>query len=320
MRHLLIILSLLVSYINTYAQTNFNPDADEDQEVWEGVFKSNSGNFEVVVRLSPMAQNAYFGEIIYKKQGLPMEVTAQIGSEHSEGLKAGKPEPVLITEMQGEKVMGNIKGKVQLQQGKPVITGVWCNGQRSYDVIFHKTDKRFTDFIQPDAAMKKFPGFTTLQMKQLLYAAAYCDIPLPTFLPEGYKVKSIDINIGPRGKIAQEDKRLTITYENKQERKYFVIEGGFDGLGDVPWTATKTLHTAIGAIDFFYDPKDIDGSVLKGETSTQWFSAGSAGGAFMFKDIGQDMLHNATMGNADANPQRISKEVCEKIINSLKKL
>jgi hypothetical protein len=61
----------------------------------------------------------------------------------------------------------------------------------------------------------------------------------------------------------------------------FALEAGFDGLGGLPYDATKSLKTQVGTIDLMYEPNDEDGNKIKNYAITEWFSVGKTAFHYM---------------------------------------
>lgn len=128
------------------------------------------------------------------------------------------------------------------------------------------------------AALKKFPGVSQDQMEALIAAKRVMTIALPTWVPTGFKVEAIKSRIGRA--VAIEDREFIVIYSRtlqsgKDQR--FALEAGFDGLGGLPYDATKTLRSPVGQIDLMYEPKDLDdeGKTLKNWVYTEWFRVGN---------------------------------------------
>jgi hypothetical protein len=167
--------------------------------------------------------------------------------------------------------------------------------------------------LSVDEAMKKFPGFTTQQMQQLFKAKKYYPIPLPTWIPAGFKVEEILTLVGP--KIKQEDKVLNITYSKKianGKKQAFTIEAGIDGIGDLPYEHTHIVKTALEEVYLCYEPIDDAGvKPIKKYVRTQWFDCD--GTAYAYGSVGG-------MPRSPAGQVMISIADTKKIIGSLQKL
>lgn len=125
------------------------------------------------------------------------------------------------------------------------------------------------------AATVQFPGVTTRQLQQLRTAKQTTPIVLPTWIPAGFKLAKIDMKLDRRVPIY--DRYLKITYERGLSggiTQRFFLEAGFDGLGGLPYDATKSLKTQVGTIDLMYQPNDEDGNKIKNYAITEWFNVG----------------------------------------------
>jgi len=128
------------------------------------------------------------------------------------------------------------------------------------------------------AAMKKFPGVSTAQMEQIIAAKRVMSIALPTWVPAGFKVEEIKARIGRA--VALEDREFVVIYSRtlpSGKTQRFALEAGFDGLGGLPYDATKTLRSPVGQIDLMYEPKDLDdeSKTLQNWVYTEWFKVGN---------------------------------------------
>lgn len=164
------------------------------------------------------------------------------------------------------------------------------------------------------SAQTAFPGVSAAHRKTLTSAKRYTAIPLPAWIPAGFAIEKIEMKLGPRVKI--EDKQLVIIYARKLKSgkmQRFSIEGGFEGLGGLPYDLTKTLNTPVGQIDLMYEPPDLDDSSKKTENfaMTEWFKVGRT-----------DFHYNGTHGDPegdDPNLVMISLADTERILKSLKR-
>lgn len=125
------------------------------------------------------------------------------------------------------------------------------------------------------AAAGRFPGVTAKQLQQLSTAKRTTPLVLPTWLPAGFKMSKIEMKLDRRVPIY--DRFLKVTYERTLANgatQHFALEAGFDGLGGLPYDATKSLKTQVGIIDLMYEPKDEDGKPIKNYAITEWFNVG----------------------------------------------
>ena len=132
------------------------------------------------------------------------------------------------------------------------------------------------------AATIQFPGVSPKQSQQLKTAKLTTPIVLPTWLPEGFKLSKIEMKLARTVPIY--DRFLKVTYERELSggaTQRFALEAGFDGLGGLPYDATKTLKTQIGEIDLMYEPVDEDGKKIKNYAITEWFNVGKTAFHYM---------------------------------------
>lgn len=160
----------------------------------------------------------------------------------------------------------------------------------------------------------RFPGISSPMHLQILgNAKMVTAIPLPTWLPNGFKLEKVDVHLG--SKVPIEKKRLTIIYSRRLsdgKTQRFALDAGFEGLGDLPYDTTKSVRSAIGQIDIAYEPPDLDGNGTKTENfvMTQWFT------------VGKTAFHYDGMYGAKPNEKRltmISLADTVKILASLKR-
>lgn len=161
------------------------------------------------------------------------------------------------------------------------------------------------------AAKARFPGVSDMHMTMLLEAKKVTSIPLPTWIPAGFKVTDVKLRLGSMVEI--EDRVLIIVYskslaDGKTQR--FAIEAGFDGLGGLPYDVTKVIASGVGKIELMYEPSNEDGKV-KNFVMTEWFRVGKA-----------DFHYDGMYGNEpeDVSLTMISLADTEKIIRSLQRL
>ena len=128
----------------------------------------------------------------------------------------------------------------------------------------------------------QFPGITQKQLQQLKTAKLSTPIVLPTWLPAGFKLAKIEMKLARNVPIY--DRFLKITYERELSggaTQRFALEAGFDGLGGLPYDATKSLKTQIGTIDLMYEPNDEGGKRIRNYAITEWFSVGKTAYHYM---------------------------------------
>lgn len=168
---------------------------------------------------------------------------------------------------------------------------------------------------KPKATPASFPGLGPVHVEILNAAKKTMAIPLPTWLPPGFKVENVDVHLG--SDVPIEDKRLLIVYSRKLpdgKVQRFSIEAGFDGLGGLPYDLTKTLRTPVGPIDLMYQPPDPDyeGKKLVNFAMTEWFKVGKT-------DFHYNGMHGANEDDEDPGIAMISRADTEKILMSLRR-
>jgi hypothetical protein len=124
---------------------------------------------------------------------------------------------------------------------------------------------------------KRFPGVSAAQFQQLRTAKKTTPLPLPTWIPAGFKLEKIEMKLGPRVRI--ENRVLAIVFSRKLpngKTQRFALEAGFEGLGDLPYDTTSSVRSPIGPIDIAYEPPDLDGEGRKEKNfvMTHWFNVG----------------------------------------------
>ena len=162
------------------------------------------------------------------------------------------------------------------------------------------------------AQASRFPGVSDFQSQQLDQAKKITPIPLPTWIPAGFRVEKIQIKLGSM--VSLENKELVIIYSRKLATgkvQRFSFEAGFDGIGGLPYDSTKIIPSAVGKIDLMYEPQDLDGAgKLKNFAMTDWFNVGKT--AFHYNG-----MHGAAEN--DASQVMISLADTEKILRSLQR-
>jgi hypothetical protein len=132
------------------------------------------------------------------------------------------------------------------------------------------------------AAAILFPGVSPKQLQQLKTAKLSTPIVLPTWIPAGFKLAKIEMKLARNVPIY--DRYLKIIYERELSSgasQRFALEAGFDGLGGLPYDATKSLKTPVGTIDLMYEPNDEDGNKIRNYAITEWFSVGKTAFHYM---------------------------------------
>ena len=166
----------------------------------------------------------------------------------------------------------------------------------------------------PSAAATRFPGLSPLHIEILNGAKQVMAVPVPTWLPVGFKAEKVEARLGTMVPI--EEKTLVIIYSRKLsngQTQRFSIEAGFDGLGGLPYDLTKTLQTPVGSIDLMYEPPDLDDSRKKTKNfaMTEWFKVGKT-------DFHYNGRHGDPEGD-DPDLAMISLADTEKILKSLRR-
>lgn len=132
-------------------------------------------------------------------------------------------------------------------------------------------------------ALNKFPGFDSSQMRQMLRAKREYCIPLPTWIPAGFKVEKVITKIG--AKVNPDDREVYVVYARKTDKgkkQSFTIDAGIGGIGDLPYSPTHIIKSAIGEIELCYEPKDDDnnGKPMKRYVRSHWFDCNNTAWAY----------------------------------------
>lgn len=165
--------------------------------------------------------------------------------------------------------------------------------------------------ISINAQKSTFPGISVKQAKTLATVKRSMAFPLPTWVPAGFKVEEIVVDISAKTLIYE--RVFRVIYSRTQPdgtKQRFAIDTGFDGLGDLMYEPTKTIKTSVGDVTLIYEPKDEDGTILKDYVMTEWIPVGK----YAFHYIG-----SYTRDENAETPAMISLEDTEKILKSLKR-
>lgn len=159
----------------------------------------------------------------------------------------------------------------------------------------------------------RFPGVSGINLTLLQETKKVMPFPLPTWIPPGFRLEKIDVNLG--SEVPIEKKVLVMIYSRKLSdgrTQSFAVEAGFEGLGDLPYEATSSVRAPIGKIDIAYEPADpdVEGKKLKNFAMTHWFDVGET--AFRY-----DGMYKSRTGTA--NLAMISLDDTRKIVRSLEK-
>ena len=180
--------------------------------------------------------------------------------------------------------------------------------------------------ISSTAWSQDFPGLKPTDKKKLL--ASGMMIPLPTWLPEGFKLDTFEVKTSKN--IPVQDKMLYVQYTKKVNDstwQSFMVEAGFDGLGSLGYPP-ETIQSAVGKIDLYYQPYEtgVTGKKEKQEDmiSTEWFEINKVayhvfcivtmpGGEF-------EALGDEDEGESKYQYKAINKDDFKKILQSLQVL
>jgi hypothetical protein len=123
------------------------------------------------------------------------------------------------------------------------------------------------------AYSQNFPGLNPNSKKKLL--ASGMKIPLPTWLPEGFKLDTFEVKTNKS--IPVQDRVLYIQYTKKLNDstwQSFMVEAGFDGLGSL-WYESDPIQSAVGKIELYYQPYETGDNGKKEKQEdlilTEWF-------------------------------------------------
>jgi hypothetical protein len=155
-------------------------------------------------------------------------------------------------------------------------------------------------------------GFTAAQFAKLKKDKGKLVVPLPTWLPAGFKFDSADIDVKDSTEIWE--RKFIVSYLKKfpnGNTQRFMIEAGFDGLGGGIYEPTAVVNSPVGSIELLYEPKNPDDETQKLEryVMTEWFEV--AGTAFHYDGLPVTEL--------DETIDMISVADTKKILGSLKK-
>ncbi len=162
-------------------------------------------------------------------------------------------------------------------------------------------------------AEKRFPGLSAMHAEILQAAKSVTPVPLPTWIPAGFRVEKIVVNLGTEVPI--EKQRLEVVYSRRlRDGRFqrFAIVAGFEGLGDLPYDATSTVRSSVGTIELAYEPPDLDDRRrrLKNFAMTHWFNIGKT--AFHYDGMYQSGPDNKGLA-------MISLADTQKVLESLQK-
>ncbi len=160
---------------------------------------------------------------------------------------------------------------------------------------------------------KRFPGVSAQQLQQLQAAKRSTALPLPTWVPAGFKVEKIEMKLGT--KVPIENRELAVVYSRRLSNgklQRFALEAGFEGLGDLPYDTTSSVSSNVGRIDIAYQPPDLDegNKKLTDFAMTEWFN------------VGKTAFHYDGMYMAEPDDKRmamLSLADTRKILQSLQK-
>lgn len=158
-----------------------------------------------------------------------------------------------------------------------------------------------------------YPGVSGDQLKELQRIKRTIPVPLPTWLPDGFRLEKIDSKIGRGVKI--EDREFTLVFSRKLPNgkiQRFALQAGFEGLGDLLYEETKVISSRLGKIYLIYEPIDPeDNKKLENYVMTQWFRVGSL-------DYSYIGMYGYQEGDTDM--EMISLPDTERILRSLRRL
>ena len=163
------------------------------------------------------------------------------------------------------------------------------------------------------SAQVKPAGFSAAQFTELKTKKGTLAVPLPTWLPAGFKLDEMTIKVGR--KVPLQDRNFVVTYSNtlpSGKVQSFSIEAGFDGIGDLMYDTTVSVRSGVGKVEIVYEPNDPDNDNKKiaRYVMTQWFDV--AGTAFHYSDVADE-------ADDGSKTQTISLADTKKILASLKR-
>jgi hypothetical protein len=170
---------------------------------------------------------------------------------------------------------------------------------------------------------QNFPGLKPQHKKILL--ASGMKIPLPTWLPDGFNLDTLEIKINKA--IPVQDRILYVQYTKKINDttwQSIMVEAGFDGLGSMDYKG-ESVSSLIGKIELYYQPYEETGNGKKTKLEdviyTEWFEVNKVsfhvlsivtmpGGEF-------EALGNENEAEDKYNYTPVSKDDFKKILQSL---
>ena len=156
-----------------------------------------------------------------------------------------------------------------------------------------------------------FPGISPTHKQKILNTKI--PFPLPTWLPEGFKVTHVITKTGKSIRI--DNKVLSVTYAKKLSKGTleFVIEAGFDGIGSMDYEGEK-IETKVGDIYLYYEPYEDIGEGKKarqwGMIRTEWFDVKELAFYVGFSQ-------QSTNESVNKTKPKISKAVAKRILQSI---
>lgn len=170
---------------------------------------------------------------------------------------------------------------------------------------------------------QNFPGLKP-QHKKILVASGM-KIPLPTWLPDGFTLDTLEIKINKA--IPVQDKILYVQYTKKindSTWQSIMVEAGFDGLGSMDYKS-ESVSSVVGKIEMYYQPYEDMGNGKKEKqedvVSTEWFDVNKT--AFhVFSIVTMPGGEFEAVGDEDEGEEKynykpVSKDDFKKILQSL---
>jgi len=170
---------------------------------------------------------------------------------------------------------------------------------------------------------QNFPALKPQHKKILL--ASGMKIPLPTWLPDGFTLDTLEIKINKA--IPVQDKILYVQYTKKindSTWQSIMVEAGFDGLGSMDYKS-ESVSSVVGKIEMYYQPyEETDGDKkekLEDVVSTEWFNVNKT--AFhVFSIVTMPGGEFEAVGDEDEEENKyhykpVSKDDFKKILQSL---
>ena len=161
-------------------------------------------------------------------------------------------------------------------------------------------------------ASPSFPGVSKAQITTLRDIKRVVPLVLPTWLPAGFTLETIDARLGTQ--VKSDEQELIFIYSRSMpagKEQRFAIEAGFAKwlVGD-RFPPTKVIYNPVVTIDIVYQPRDPNNTeqILRNYSITKWFTVDE----ISYRYLG-------LYGDESSSLEMISLEDTEKILASLRR-